>query len=173
MKVFLRRGAIILGVVALAYFVLCWEEDARGAREWKAALAHLRSIGEPTDYATLIPPLVPEKDNLGAIPLFRLTFDSPSKAPEPSALIEALKNSQMLGSDNPKSDWIRGEAFDDKEWNKQIAERFHKAFPQQPAPPSPLEKLDLLCPALSDLRQASVTRPECRGIDLLDWRCRC
>src|ERR1700749_1310395 len=61
------------------------EENWRGARAWAATKAAWEAKGESFDYTKLIPPSVPDSENLAALPLFKLERDP--KKPDEWALL--------------------------------------------------------------------------------------
>ena len=67
----------LLVLIALVILFYC-EEDWRGARAWTKAQAEMVAQGISLDPKTYIPPPVPEAENFGALPIFRLE-PAPSK----------------------------------------------------------------------------------------------
>jgi len=133
---------------------------------WTVTKAELESKGESLDYATLIPPEVPDQQNLGALPLFRLEPDPADKGSlKPLALQSALEN--IASSDYrlpPGSRMVKGEMADLEAISENITKRYNALFKPQPNAPSPstLAELEALCPALAEIRSAALTRPFCR-----------
>jgi hypothetical protein len=65
----------ILWTVTLIIFFYV-EEDWRGARAWAATKAKWEAQSESLDYyGKFIPPLIPDPENLAAIPLFKMEPD--------------------------------------------------------------------------------------------------
>jgi hypothetical protein len=167
----MRCLVAILGcLVALALLavVMVWlfyvEEDARGAHAWEVAKKNLQDAGESVDYHDLIPPEIPDDQNLGAISLFQLEPDPDDHATMASL---TLKKALLAISPGPEplpktGAWLKGEVTDIGPIEKYLSERYHKVFNRPQDNPGLTEEIDALCPALNDLRQAAATRPQCR-----------
>ena len=161
----------ILGVFFVLVFsaiVTGWlfyaEEDARGAHEWEVAKRTLQDLGESVNFHDSIPPEVSDHQNLGIIPLFQPA--SASNSPDSSqtnALREATLNIDPDDYLIPKTgSWLKGETTDFRPIEKYLAERYKKVFDHTESNLGPMEEIDALCPALSEICQASAKRPLCR-----------
>jgi hypothetical protein len=64
---------IVLGF-ALVITALWQEENRRGRRMWEETCARLRAAGEPVELADIIPPMIPDEDNVAAAPIFAEVF---------------------------------------------------------------------------------------------------
>src|SRR5277367_1685319 len=75
------------------------EEDWRGARMWAATKAEWEAKGESFDYNKFIPAPIPDDQNLGAIPLFKMEPDPENGGYlSPLALRKAIKEIGVLGN---------------------------------------------------------------------------
>ncbi len=157
------RGILLLPIL-LVLLYLGWTayEDFAGPREWQATLAYLQAKGDPTDFQTLVPPPIPDADNLAAIPLFQLEPDPETKSLEPLKLEAAFQTLEYSRDNLPNPKWSRGERADAAEFAKFLADSFRQTFPKKPFPTALLDQFDALCPVINELRQASATRSECR-----------
>src|SRR5271170_7283424 len=68
----LVKFILFCGLLLVVFYV---EEDWRGARIWAETKAGWEAKGENLDYSHFIPPPIPDDQNLGAIPLFKLEPD--------------------------------------------------------------------------------------------------
>jgi hypothetical protein len=160
----ITAGLVVLLITLLFFGYLGWRlvDDVRGPRVWQATLERLRQHGEPTDFAQLIPPRIPDAVNLAAIPLFQVEREAGSTVLEPLRLKAALKNINESTSEMPRNGWTKGRSVDAAALDRFLSGRFHQVFPGRPLPPSPLDQFDALCPAIAELRQAAASRPTCR-----------
>jgi hypothetical protein len=156
----------VLWAVTLIIFLYV-EEDWRGARAWAATKAEWEAKGESFDFNRLIPPPVPDEQNLAAIPLFKL---EPDLDPEnkgnlaPLALHRACRAGQR-GNDVPTGGWgnyQRGKLPDMGKIRQGVATDYAEAFKTAPPINDPLTQFDALYPFIADLRTAAATRPYCR-----------
>jgi hypothetical protein len=157
---------IFIGLVAVAFIVLIFYqvEDARGVWAWKTTRQSLQDTGQPVDFRDLIPPEIPADQNLAAIPLFQTSTDPASgEAAQPVALRQALAPLFPPSTDFPRTgNWLLGQAADLKALDIYLTDRYQKAFQRPPLGLDLMGKIDALCPALNDLRQAAAARPQCR-----------
>jgi hypothetical protein len=159
----LIAGILLLPVFwVLVYFAWRAEQDAAGRQDWAATLAHLRAVGDPTDFHALIPPAVPAAANLGAIDLFELADDAANKERAPRRLEAALHD--LFDTDDmlPYGRFLRGEHVNRVKLLAFLSSQYRHVFPARPLPASPLAQFDDLCPTMDDLRQAALTHPDCR-----------
>jgi hypothetical protein len=70
-----RLPVVAISVVTLVTLFYSWT-NWRGARKLSAALAMLREKNEPTRFEELVPPPVPDADNVAAAPVFQELFAS-------------------------------------------------------------------------------------------------
>lgn len=141
------------------------EEDWRGARMWAATKAEWEAKGESFDYANLIPPPVPDDQNLAMIPLFKLEPDPENKGElSPVALHRALRAG--LPGNNvfiPHStNWLPDQLPDMEKIREVVATDYAEAFKAAPPSNDSLAQFDALFPFVSDLRTAAASRPYCR-----------
>ncbi|QIF05437.1 hypothetical protein [Roseimicrobium sp. ORNL1] len=63
---------ILIAVIILAGLITAvwWEENWRGQKIWEESCARLRAAGEPVDIADIIPPIIPDEENVAAAPIF-------------------------------------------------------------------------------------------------------
>lgn len=63
---------ILIAVIILAGLItaLWWEENWRGQKIWEESCARLRAAGEPVEVADIIPPMIPDEENVAAAPIF-------------------------------------------------------------------------------------------------------
>jgi hypothetical protein len=170
-------GAVIV-LLVIAFYV---EEDWRGEAYWKQAQAAITLQGESLDPSKFIPPPVPDEENFGALPIFRLEPESIPGYPSylsTVALRQALAHVSQnipssknddLGSDQLPylGNWWKGEKPDLPAIQKRLAELCHRELSATQAPPkaTPADLFGLLYPALADLRAADATHPICRFED--------
>jgi len=75
-RFFWSRGFLKFCLWTATLIVLFYvEEDWRGARAWAATKAEWEARGESFDYARLIPPAVPDNENLAMLPIFQVVPD--------------------------------------------------------------------------------------------------
>ena len=153
-------------LIAAAIVVFYVEENWRGPHTWAIAQAEMEQKGETTDYAKLIPPAVPDDQNLGALPLFNQEADPADKGKlKPLKLKQALEN---IHSDDyhlpPITNMFSGTTSDWDAISTSLSKRYASVFkPASNAPPlSALAELEALCPAMAEVREATKTRPVCR-----------
>jgi len=126
---------LILILAALASLALCGfyvEEDARGAHEWTDAERSLRDRGESHNFDDLIPPTIPDNQNLAAIPLFQTEINA-----EDGNSLEALALKNALSNIMPKSasfpipgNWLKAEKTDMLSIKKYLSDRYQQVFVQ-------------------------------------------
>lgn len=147
----------ILTPVAIWGFYLY--ADASGAREWEETKKRLVAAGDNLDFNSYIPPKIPDDQNLAAIPLFKLEPDpSDEKKLTPLALNKTVINYRFLQTFNQEF----GKFADENNIDKLISEDYKLAFPMAPQDLKPLGKLEVLFPALKELRAETSKRPLCR-----------
>lgn len=168
----LRRTQIFLLLIFLllagiyGFYVYA---DARGVREWEETKKSLQTAGDNLDFNSYIPPKIPDDQNLGAIPLFKLEPEpSYHNKLYPQALWQAAENSirdiswLRKGGSSVISDWSTGEFLDKDNIEKKIDDKYKDVFPRASQKLEPLEKLDALFPSLKELHIETAKRPLCR-----------
>lgn len=153
---------VMLAATGVSLFYI--EENYRGSREWEAVRQELRSAGDSPDFSALIPPVIPDDQNLAALRLFQIP---PAGSPDASSPTYPLRNASMEISPNydslPKAGaWLKGETTDMGKVQKYISDRYEKVSGPLAGDPGLMEKIDALCPALSELRHEATLRPQCR-----------
>jgi hypothetical protein len=168
-------GALVFVLAIIVFYV---EEDWRGTEAWTKAQADIAAHGESLDPNKLIPALIPDKENFGALPIFKVEPDFDPRYPGYSrtvALDKALDNvslhisysqdQKLKPEDLPYlGKWQRGEKADLPAIQKRLQELCQRELPSIKIPPNAksTEMFGLLCPALADLRAANATHPDCR-----------
>jgi len=141
------------------------EEDWRGARAWAATKAEWEAKGESFDLNKLIPPPVPDDQNLAAIPLFKM---EPAKDDKGNSDLEpvALRRAMRTGPPNyelpSRGDWMRGELPDMAKIKNAIAADYSAAFKGATPPGDTLAQFDARYPFLTDFLAESANHPLCR-----------
>ena len=152
----------LLGLAVLLYSGWATWVNERGSGEWRAALDELRAKGEPTDFSTLIPARIPDRDNLAALPLFHVEREGGTGPLEPLRLTAALENITRSESDFFPNGWSKGDRMSAAKLELLLSRLFHEVFPSRPIPAAALDQFDALCPAIDELRQESLSRAGCR-----------
>jgi hypothetical protein len=170
----LRGCAFVLLYLALFFAGLYAVEDWRGTRAWDGAVREAREHGGATDFASAIPPPVPDNQNLAMAPLFatalnyqvdpetkQLTFGSQKNGP----LLDGIPLGQNYDRPRPTtSNWQKGRPADLRGWQTYF--RGDPAFPQAPDPQSPAEGVLLALSRykapLDELAIAAAERPRSR-----------
>lgn len=143
---------MVLWLATLVVFFYV-EEDWRAARAWAATKAKWEAAGETFDYAKLVPPPVPDSQNLGALPIFALS----TNLYLPSPLTKALQH------DLPRlGHWKPGQWPDMAALQAGLVKLYIDTFKSPPPTEDPLQTLDAIYPFLPGLREAAQTRPFCR-----------
>jgi len=140
------------------------EEDWRGARAWAATKAEWEAKGETFDYNKFIPPPLPDDENLGAIPLFKIETaqDGGMTYPAPAALRKAMR-SDLPNFDFPRlGDLSKGELPDRSKIQNVLAIDYAGAFNGTKPPGDTLAQFNAIFPFFTDLLAASAERPLCR-----------
>jgi hypothetical protein len=142
------------------------EEDWRGARAWAATKAKWEARGESFDPAKFDSPSIPDEQNLGAIPLFKLEPDPKRDGGLLShnltkALRQSVPNDNLPRGDLPSASEGNGRLPDMKRIRNGIAVAYAEAFKTAPPSPDPLQQLDALYPFIADMRTASASRKYC------------
>jgi hypothetical protein len=151
----------VLAIVTLIILFYV-EEDWRGAHAWATTKAEWEAKGETFDYQKLVPPPVPDDQNLAAIPLFALQpakDDNGISYMEMSALKRATRNelpAPSLGS------WMKGELPDMSSIQNSIRAGYSKASGAAPPQCGLRAEFNTLYPFLTELLSTSASRPICR-----------
>lgn len=139
------------------------EEDWRGARAWAATKAEWEAKGESFDLNKFTPPLIPDNENLAAIPLFKIEPHpgSNDKTTLYFLVLQGAMHPEPNPSHNlpPRGNWMRGELPDMEKIRLAIAATYAAAFKDVPPPQDTLDLFNALYPFTADLRAASSTRP--------------
>jgi len=158
-------GKFVLWTVTLV-ILLYVEEDWRGARDWTATKAKWEAKGESFDFNKLIPPAVPDEQNLAALPLFKLEPGQPDDngktSLEPLALRRAMRTNLPGGKLPTMGKAQQGEVPELGEIRTSVAANFAEAFKNTTPPQSALAQFEALYPFITDLHAATATRPFCR-----------
>ena len=159
------KAGVIAVVLITGFYV---QQNLAGALAWKKREKEVAAAGESLDAGALVPKPVPDDQNLGALPLFQLSYDSKGYLTT-HALIAALEHVKNTEAPSDKGrgvegalpypgNWTKGEKLDRIQVRKKLLELCLE-------PPSStatsLELLARLCPALVSLRAANLTRPAC------------
>ena len=138
------------------------EEDWRGARTWASTKAKWEAQGQSFDVNLLIPPPIPDAENLAAIPLFEQTLDPKTGQLTPIALQKALRADQQPGIELPSlGNWEAGKLPNMERIRMGLSAAYTQAFNAAP-PVNPIDQIDALYPFTADLRAAAAIRPNCR-----------
>jgi hypothetical protein len=155
---------LILGMIVLIVFFYI-EEDWRGAHAWAATKAEWEAKGETFDLNKLIPPPVPDDQNLAAIPLFKLELvkdDSGYLRLTPVALNRATRWELPGETQFWAGLWQANRPPDMEKIRSGIAANYAAAFKGTTPPGDTLAQFDALYPFTTDLLAASAARPLCR-----------
>lgn len=156
---------VLATLVALAYAVENW----RGERAWARVCRELAARGEPQELAGLVPPPIPDDQNLALAPLLRpvLAFH---RGPDGNLVWEdragqnrlesvAQANWAMRTQAPEARSWLRGERTDLAAWQsyyRGLAEEAARSKPVPSAPPKPY-RVDPVLAQRSGLPTNSVT----------------
>jgi hypothetical protein len=157
---FLKFVIFMITLVVLFYV----EEDWRGARAWAATKAKWEGRGVSFDLNTYLPPPVPDSQNLAALPIFKIEPD-PDPDPQmhgylvPLALQRAFTPNSGNVSFSGLGDWEHGKTTDMKKFRDLVAAQYAATFPGRAPAADALGQFAQLYPFVSELREASATRP--------------
>ena len=155
---------LVLAAIVLFAFIY-FEEDWRGAHEWETTKAKWEAKGESFDPGRLIPPRVPDEQNIAALPVFQLEpakEDDGSTYLAPVALKKALRTN-LPGYDIPSTGRLMlGLTTDMPKTRAVLASDYSSAFKGTPLPDSALAQLNALFPLAVELLTAAPSRPLCR-----------
>ncbi len=165
-RLFWSRGFLKFTLWAVTLSVLFYvEENWRGARAWAATKASWEAKGEVLDFKKLTPPPIPDDQNLGALPLFKLERQlTADNVPfmEAVALHKALHPDEAPFDFPSFAQWQKGELPDLSKIKVSIHDRYEKIPKDMLARSNSLAQLDALYPFLNELRTESARRPFCR-----------
>jgi hypothetical protein len=151
----------ILSMIALIIFFYV-EEDWRGARAWAATQVEWEAKGETFDPQALVPPPVPDDQNLAAIPLFKLEPVTGFSFPQDAALKRATR-SGLPSEELPWADfWHQDKLPDMAKIRNAIANQYAVVFKGTTPPGDSLAQFNALYPFTADLLAAAATHPLCR-----------
>ncbi len=164
--------ALALAAIVAAFYGI---EDWRGAQEWTATRREMAAQGEPPDFASLVPPLVPNDQNLALAPLFAQALDyqiDPATRKKTFGSLDTAGKSwrdMPAGSANGHSatsaeTWLAGRFLVLADWQKFYAKSAEYPHPPKPGRPSvdvlfALTRYDGL---LDELESAAEERPSTR-----------
>jgi len=151
----------ILWTITLIVFFYV-EEGWRGARALAAAKTKWEAKGESFDYNRLIPPPVPDGQNLGTFPLFQPGLKADTYPKFFASLIRAIRRDIPGGNLPSLGNQEKGELPDMEKIRSELASEYMKAFKDPPPTQDPLAQLDALYPFMADLRAAANRLPFCR-----------
>jgi hypothetical protein len=175
-RLLLGAAALMALLILVVICIYCYG-DWSGARTWKKARADVEASVISLDPAHYIPPPVPDAENFGALPIFRINSkvvplgdqktsalrhalapiadNFPYAKPEP---IDVGKELPWLGR------WDRGDTTDLAVIREQLLAFCRHASPPIPVPEdaSASQILGLICPVLAELRNENAKRPLCR-----------
>jgi hypothetical protein len=156
--------ALVVAMIAFAVWLFYFVEDARGSNAWASTLKQIRDAGEPATLQDLIPPPIPDEQNLAALPLFRLEPDyHHNNEIHDVALEQALELVLPSTETLPLGgNWMFGRETNFGPLAKYIAERYRKVIGQDPGTLNAAAQIDAVSPALADLRLESRARPHAR-----------
>lgn len=165
-------GRPLLGAVVLATAVLFFVavENMRGAGALKRTRNDLRAQGFPLTMAEVLPPAVPEDQNLAMAPVLRPLMDwsvssTGRVAPEGLERIQAanaLVHQAMRSSARPgRDDWREGKRLDFQRWRDAFRETGALVSPEGDGEPAAdvLAALRSADPLLTEIRAAVARRP--------------
>jgi hypothetical protein len=194
-KRFFRRALFVLAALITLGALLIAEENWRGSRAWRNYKRTMEAKGERFDAARLIPPEVPDAENLAACPYLAHVFEKPPESPGWTNIDSYMPAFYTLPQ---RTNWPYGLAADLSTWvaafqktntvvfrhtpmeqmlNRRVAPfqgtntsepKVEKMEPAQAAAII-LDHLKGAEPILAELRAASL-RPRCRfNIPYEDW----
>jgi hypothetical protein len=155
---------VVLWVITLIVLFYA-EEDWRGARAWAATKAKWEAKGETLDYRKFFAPPIPDTQNLGAIPLFRLERVEGHGGPsylDDVPLRKAMQEGWSYDVLPTANGWIWGDPPDVGKIKASISTEYAKTFKHAPPSDDPLIQLTALYPFLPELLEAAAARPYCR-----------
>ena len=144
-KILKIMALLVVGLVALVALLVV-EENMRGKAAWERHLRELEAKGDTLDILKLVPPPVPDAQNIAAAPIFAELMTVSNK--DQSRLVSTLK--KVLPRKLPSDAWTLPDQRVD--WAK-----LHAAFSNQ-------NILTMLQPAEGVLQEAAeaLERPQCR-----------
>jgi hypothetical protein len=181
-------GLALLFPVGLALLVALFylEEDWRGARAWEQAKVDIEAQGETLDPAKFIPAPVPDAENFGALPYFKVVSypgGIDGTGSERFAIYVTLKTITdhiAMSQDASKSEdtlpylgnWLKGLPADSHDFTARMEAFLKREQPNTTIPdkPTPFEIFELICPSLADLRSAEQTHPDCEFPAEINYR---
>ena len=167
-KRFLFSGACLATLIALFYA----EEDWRGWHAWQKFKHQWEAKGERFDFASVIPPPVPDDQNFALTPMVASCYSQvldknghPIQPPNTNVVdrlqMTTVDNDYGNGPTNDTGNWQKSAVTDLKTWQqyyRDVATRTNE-FPVPAQPQSPatdvLLALSKYDPAIEELRQAS------------------
>lgn len=162
-KLRLSLGFVVLAILIVAgVYGFYAYADAAGAREWAETKKSLEAAGDNLDFASYIPPKIPDDQNLAAIPLFRVETNTVSKSRSMPGVEDAYRNYREVGSPPTTGSMEKGELPDQGIIEKWVSDGYRKLFPKESQTITPLEKIDAIFPVVKELSEAAKTRPLCR-----------
>lgn len=160
---------ILVGMLIAAGLItaLWWEENWRGQKIWEESCARLRAAGEPVEMAEIIPPAIPDEENVAAAPIFAELFSDKGTARLKDSSIGMLyrpKGESKAVSSPSSQPLLSGDDALVSEWRDYVK----ACLPSHPPIPPGLSAADELLFLLSKYDgeweefSAAVRRPRCR-----------
>ena len=165
---------LVLAVLIAFFYV---EEDWRGAHAWAQAKADIEAKGETLDPEKFIPAPVPDAENFGALPYFKVVTGPgglTGRGWQRFSICDTLKNvtdKMAMSSDTSSAEdtlpylgnWQKGEPPDSYRFTERMGAFLKRQQPQAivPGNATPFEIFEMICPALVDLRSAAQSHTEC------------
>ncbi len=157
----------VISLIALFYVHQGWQ----GRRAWKAYAAEADAAGEHLDTESVIPPPIPDEENLAMAPLFKPLFEyeraeggyGPVTYKDP-AHKEALDSMKLPVSfkSAPIRGWRQGAVTDLSAWQARFAEADGGSESTGDPAPAVLKSLERFNPWLIQLEEAAETRSRSR-----------
>lgn len=166
----LRRigWAAVWGISLIALFYV--HQGWQGRRAWKAYVAEAEAAGERLDPESIIPPPIPDDQNLAMAPLFKPLFEYEQTGGirgqvtwKDPAQKEALEKFKLPGEWTPSvtAGWRQGALTDLAAWQARFATAGEIEPTGDPAQ-GVLKTLSQFDPWLKQLEEAAATRPRSR-----------
>jgi hypothetical protein len=164
---------LLLGLVCLAGLIALFyaEEDIRGRLAWGHFKAQWEAKGEKFDFATFIPPPVPDDQNFAMTPVVATTYgqildrNGHQFSPQNTNVVNRLQMPLDSGDGGPTNglgNWQKAISSDLEPWQRYYRQfsLSTNLFPVPPQPQTPaadiLMALSKYAPTIEELRQAAV-----------------
>ncbi len=181
-------GLMVLVPVGLILFLLLFytEENWRGAHAWEQAKANIKAQGETLDPTKFIPVPVPDAENFGALPYFKVVSVSGgiggvqlrrfviSQTLKPFAdnIAYSPKDSLSDGKLPFLGNWQKAQPPDPHNFAGRMVAflKLHQLGVGIESDTSPFEIFARACPVMAKLRAAEQTHPQCLFQEPIDYR---